>query len=254
MFHNREWGIMNAASSPNLLLLPGLMCDSRIFAAQLERFAGAVAIDGFGERSRLTDMARHVLDTVPGRYSLLGHSMGGRVALEIVRLAPERVERLALLSTGTHPVQPGEADKRQRLVEIGRTKGTQALVDEWLPPMLAPANRANPEMYDPLATMCREVGVAPFAAQIEALLTRPEVDSLLPAIACPTMIAVGSDDAWSPPAQHAAIHAAIPQSRLTIFAGAGHMLPVEAPGPLNDAIAAWLSQPTPDRPSENRSE
>ncbi|UAJ12088.1 alpha/beta hydrolase [Polymorphobacter megasporae] len=235
---------MNAESSTDLLLLPGLMCDARIFAAQLARFDGAVAIDGFGERSRLSDMARYVLDSVPGRYSLLGHSMGGRVALEIVRLAPERVARLALLSTGTHPVQPGEANKRRRLVELGRVKGTAALVDAWLPPMLAPVNRVDEVMFDPLEAMCREVGVEAFAAQIDALLTRPEVDGLLSAISCPTMIAVGSADEWSPPAQHEFIHAAIPKSRLTIFAGAGHMLPIEAAGPLNDAIAAWLSLPT----------
>lgn len=242
MFHNREWGFMNAASS-ELLLLPGLICDARIFAAQLERFADAVAVDGLGARASLTDMARHVLDTVPGRYSLLGHSMGARVALEIVRLAPDRVARLALLSTGTHPVQPGEADKRHRLVEIGRAGGATTLVEAWLPPMLAPSNRANPALYEPLATMCHENGVEVFAAQVEALLTRPALERLLPAIRCPVMIAGGSEDVWSPPAQHEAIHAAIPHSRLTIVAGAGHMLPVEAPGVLNDAIAAWLSQP-----------
>lgn len=235
---------MTAASTPSLLFLPGLMCDSRIFAAQLVRFGDATAINGFGVRTSLVDMAQHVLDTSPDRFSLLGHSMGARVALEVVRLAPQRVARLALLSTGTHDVRPGEADKRRRLVAIGRSHGAAALVDEWLPPMLAPANRADPALLEPLRTMCEEQGVAVFAAQIEALLSRPGLDTLLPAIRCPTLVAVGDADEWSPPEQHALIRDAVPDARLTVVAGAGHMLPVEAPAALNDAIADWLSLPT----------
>ncbi|TRW16809.1 alpha/beta fold hydrolase [Glacieibacterium frigidum] len=234
---------MTAASTPPLLLLPGLMCDARIFAAQLVRFGEATAIDGFGTRTDFGAMARHVLDTAPPRFSLLGHSMGARVALEVVRLAPDRVVRLALVSTGTHPVRPGEADKRRRLVEIGRTQGVSALVDEWLPPMLAPAHRTDPTMIEPLRAMCEAVGVAAFAAQIDALLSRPALETLLPAIRCPTLIAVGDADEWSPPAQHVLIRDAVPNARMTIVPGAGHMLPVEAPAALNDAIADWLSLP-----------
>ncbi|MES1972105.1 MAG: alpha/beta hydrolase [Pseudomonadota bacterium] len=229
-----------------LVLLPGLLCDSRIFAAQLARFAGARAIDGFGERDSLVAMAHHVLARVPGPMALLGHSMGGRVALEICRIAPERVERLALVSTGTHPTQPGEAEKRHALLDLGRAEGAAALVDRWLPPMVAPARRDDAALIAPLRAMCIAVGVPAFAAQITALLARPAVEALLPAIRCPTLVAVGSEDGWSPPAQHAAIAAAIPGAHLTIVEGAGHMLPAEAPDALNEAIAAWLSLPLSD--------
>ncbi len=227
-----------------LVLLPGLLCDSRIFARQLARFPDAIAIDGFGERQSLEAMARVVLDAVPGRMSLLGHSMGARVALELVRLAPERVERLALVSTGVHPPQPGEAAKRHALLDLGQREGAAALVNQWLPPMVAPAHRGDDRLMESLRTMCIEAGVAAFAGQITALLARPAVETLLPMIRCPTLVAVGSEDIWSPPAQHEAIADAIADARLTIIAGAGHMLPAEAPEPLNDAIAEWLSLPT----------
>lgn len=226
-----------------LVLLPGLLCDSRVFAGQVKRFPDTIAIDGFGACDSITAMARRVLDTGPERMSLLGHSMGARVALEVVRLAQERVERLALVSTGTHTLRPGEADKRHALLALGREQGAAALVDRWLPPMVAPARRSDQALIAPLHRMSTQAGVEIYAAQITALLNRPEVESLLPHIGCPTLVAVGADDEWSPPEQHRFIASRIPNVRLQIIAGAGHMLPAEAPDALNDAIAGWLDMP-----------
>ncbi len=233
---------MSLGSPAPLVCLPGLLCDAHIFAGQRARFAGLVAIDGFGARRGLADMAAHALAIAPSSMSLLGHSMGARVALEMIRQAPERIERLALVSTGTHPPRPGEAEKRFALRDLGRREGAAALVDAWLPAMIAPANR-RPPLVDPLRRMCIAAGTEVFAAQIEALLARPAVDTLLPAIRCPTLVAVGSEDVWSPPDQHRAIAAAVPGAVLAVIAGAGHMLPAEAPDALNDAIAAWLAEP-----------
>ena len=228
--------------SAPLVCLPGLLCDARIFAGQRARFADLMAIDGFGERRSLTEMAAYALAIAPPTMSLLGHSMGARVALEMIRQAPARIERLALVSTGIHPPRPGEAEKRFALRDLGRRDGAAALVDAWLPPMIAPANR-RPALVELLRRMCIDAGTEVFAAQIEALLDRPPVDTLLPAIACPTLVAVGGEDVWSPPAQHRAIAAAVPDATLAIIERAGHMLPAEAPDELNDAIAAWLAGP-----------
>jgi pimeloyl-ACP methyl ester carboxylesterase len=228
-------------SSP-LILLPGLICDARTFEAQGACFE-CLMIDGFGARASLEDMARHVLDTGPERMSILGHSMGGRVALEIWRQAPERVERLALLNTGVHGVRPGEPDKRFALRDLGRTEGMEALVDQWLPPMIAPANQEDPALMSRLRRMCVEAGLAAFEAQITALLARSETASLLPSIDRPVLIATGSEDVWAPPEQHREIAAAIPGSVLEIIDRAGHMLPAEAPEFLNAAIGAWLERP-----------
>ena len=230
-------------SSSKLILLPGLLCDSRMFAAQMERFPAAFAVDGFGASDSIAEMARRVLASGPQTMSLLGHSMGARVALEVVRLAPERVERLALVSTGVHPVRAGEAEKRHALLALGREQGMAALVDHWLPPMVAPGRHADRRLIEPLHQMAVQAGIDVYAAQITALLGRPEVESLLPRIGCPTLVAVGEYDQWSPPEQHRLIAAGIHAARLKIIAGAGHMLPAEAPDALNEAIADWLEMP-----------
>ena len=232
---------MQGTAVAPLLMLPGLLCDARMFAAQRDRFPNAVAIDGFGEIDDLVKMARIALDAAPPRISLLGHSMGGRVALEMMRLAPDRIERLALVSTGVHERRPGEAPKRHALLQLGRTWGAETLVDHWLPGMVAPGRADDMALIGPLHEMCVDAGVDTFAAQIAALLGRPEVASLLPTIRCPTLVMVGTEDAWSPPAQHEQIAAAIPGAGLRVIPGAGHMLPAEAPDAVNDAIADWLA-------------
>lgn len=231
-----------------LLFLPGLICDARVFAPQLAAFAESRAVDGYGAANTLEGMARVALAQAPESFDLLGHSMGARVALEVFRLAPNRVRRLALCSTGVHPLGADEPAKRRALQAIGHERGFEALVDTWLAPMVTEANRAKAALYGPMRQMCLDQNQAIFDAQIEALLGRPEQESLLRRIACPTLVMTGALDAWSPPAQHEAIAAGIVDSSLTIVPGAGHMLPLEAPAAVNQAIAAWLQTPATDRP------
>jgi pimeloyl-ACP methyl ester carboxylesterase len=227
-----------------LFLLPGLICDAGIFAAQAAPFPEARALEGYDGADTLAGMAASVLrqadEAGAGQVDLLGHSMGGRVALEVVRLAPERVRRLALVSTGVHPVGDGEQSKRHALRDLGRRDGFAALVDAWLPPMVAPANRAS--LYEPLRTMCLAQGQARFEADTAALLGRQEAASLLPAITGPALVMTGALDSWAPPEQHAAIAAALPDATCVVVPGAGHMLPAEAPDAVNRSIATWLAQ------------
>lgn len=229
-----------------LLFLPGLICDARTFAPQLAAFPDSKAVNSYNGADSLQGMARAALEQAPDRFDLFGHSMGGRVALEVFRLAPERVRRIAVSSTGVHPVGAQEPAKRHALRDLGHEQGFEALVDAWLPPMVAEANRANPALYAPMRQMCLSAGQATFDAQIGALLGRPEQAGLLPQIECPALVITGELDVWSPPAQHGEIAAAIPDSELVIVPGAGHMLPLEAPEAVNDAIAAWLARPAKD--------
>ncbi|WP_126173910.1 alpha/beta fold hydrolase [Altericroceibacterium xinjiangense] len=234
-----------------LLLLPGLICDARIFARQLDAFADAKAVDGYGTAGSFEAMARIALDQAdkeqPGaRFDLLGHSMGARVALEVYRLAPERVRRIALVSTGAHPVGEQEPAKRGGLQRVGHERGFDALLDLWLPPMIGEPNRDKPEIAGPLREMCRSRGQDVFDAQIKALLGRGDQRLVLPTISCPALVMTGELDSWSPPAQHEQIAAMIPNSQLVVVPGAGHMLPVEAPDAMNAAISRWRAAPAND--------
>lgn len=234
-----------------LLLVPGLMSDSRIFQKQLAAFPSSVVGD-YGAAASIAGMAQRVLVSASERFTLLGHSMGARVALEIYRQAPERVDRLVLVSTGVHPVRPGEREKRYALRDIGRKDGMAALVDSWLPPMLGEAASSDPALVNRIRLMCIDAGLQHFEAQVEALLGRPEVEQLLPRIAVPTMVAVGSEDQWAPSGQHAAFAALIPGAHFVVIEGAGHMLPAEKPSELNLAIAEWLGTPLSGQEIESK--
>jgi pimeloyl-ACP methyl ester carboxylesterase len=224
-------------------MVPGLICDASIYAPQTAAFSDSLAVEGYGLCDSLSGMADIVLEQAPERFDLFGHSMGGRVAMEVYRKAPERVTRLALVSTGVHPVGANEPANRAELQRIGHDNGFEALVDEWLPPMVADANRDKPEVYGACRDMCLRASQEQFDNQIKALLSRPEVESLLPQIACPTLVMTGSADSWAPPAQHQGIADAIPNSELVIVEGAGHMIMLEAPDAVNAAITDWLNQP-----------
>lgn len=227
------------------LFLPGLMCDESVWEPQMRAFAdlGAVAVPGYGDARSLADMAARALELAPPAFSLAGHSMGARVALEVFRAAPERVERLALLDTGIHPLQPGEPAKRQALLDIGRAHGIERLVDAWLPPMVHPDRRNEAELMAPMHKMSCAGGFERVEAQIEALLSRPDVIPLLSTIRCPTLVATGRQDEWSPVEQHERIAELIPGAELVIFEDSGHMAPLEVPDQVNAALRRWLDRP-----------
>jgi len=230
---------------PTLMLLPGLMCDAAVWAPQVASLPARCVVPAWGLRDSLTAMAQQVLEQAPTeRFSVAGHSMGGRVALELMRLAPQRVERLALLDTGTHPLPAGEAGAKERagrtaLLEIARTQGMRAMGRQWARGMVHPSRLDTP-LFEAILDMIERSNPDQFAAQINALLTRPDAAPVLPTIQCPTLVLCGRDDAWSPPAQHEAMCAAIAGATLSIVEHCGHMCTMEQPQALNDALAAWL--------------
>src|SRR5205085_11589330 len=134
----------------------------------------------------------------------------GRVALEIMRTAPDRVERLALFDTGAAPASADEPEKRRELIELARSKGMAALAARWLPMIVHPDRLKQIEFVNALTEMICRATPEIYAAQVQALLTRPDYRPLLPSISCRTLVACGRDDLWSPLAQHQEIAAAIP--------------------------------------------
>lgn len=231
-------------TASTLLLLPGLLCDRDVWAPQIAAFQSEykVIVPDFRGYDSFEIMAEAALAEAPPRFSLAGHSMGGRVALEIMRRAPGRVERLALLSTGVHPVREAEVAPRLAQVALAEREGIEALVQEWLPPMLHPRHRNDPRLVGSIVSMwCRGTPQI-FAKQIHAALHRNDLRPLLAGIRCPTLVLVGAEDAWSPPAQHEAIAAAIPAAELAIVPESGHMVTLEAPERVNTELRRWLAR------------
>jgi pimeloyl-ACP methyl ester carboxylesterase len=171
-----------------LLLLSGLLCDEVLWADIPQRLGDVadVLVMSFRGFSSISDMAEHVLATAPERFAVAGHSMGGRVALEVMRTAPRRVLGLALLNTGVHTVRDGEPQSRNRLLRLAYEQGMAALAAEWLPPMMAGGVRTL-ELMPRLAAMVERSTPDSYAGQINALLNRPEALSVLPTIRVPTL-------------------------------------------------------------------
>jgi pimeloyl-ACP methyl ester carboxylesterase len=235
-----------------LMLLPGLMCDADVWAPQVQALAGRArcVVPAWGLAVSLTAMAAQVLREAPtARFALAGHSMGGRVALEVLRLAPQRVERLALLDTGYLPIPAGEAGERERagrmaLLALARTDGMRAMGRQWASGMVHPDQLHTPQFNRVLA-MIERSPPAQFAAQIEALLGRPDMTDVLPQVRCPTLVLCGRQDVWSNVAQHEAmvdrIRQGRPDARLLVVEDCGHMCTFEQPEAVSAALGDWLN-------------
>jgi pimeloyl-ACP methyl ester carboxylesterase len=225
-----------------LYLLPGLLCDASVWRhqqAHLSAFA-EVRIPDFRGFDSLAAMARSVLEDAPETFSLAGHSMGGRVALEVMNLAGARVQKLALLDTGVHPRTSGEAQKRQSLIDLARREGIPALAQAWARPMVHPARQEGPLM-DEICAMVSRYTLDEYEGQVQALLNRPDARAYLPDIACETLVLVGRQDTWSPVAQHEEFAARIPHASLRVIDNCGHMSPMEQPALVTAELRRWLS-------------
>lgn len=248
----------NAATRPAIALLPGLLCDKTVWVDQVAGLSPEwqCVVPEYGMRNSIADMAALVLETMPtGRFSVAGHSMGGRVALEVLRQAPERVERLALLDTGYQGLAPSPAGEKERdgrmvLLAQARSEGMRAMGLAWAKGMVHPDQLGGPVHEDILAMIERSTPEQ-FEAQITALLNRPDATTLLPTITCPTLLLCGRDDVWSPPARHEDMLALIPGSKLSIVDHSGHMSTVEQPAAVTQALREWLAIPTKQETSHD---
>jgi pimeloyl-ACP methyl ester carboxylesterase len=228
----------------SLVLLPGLLCDRGIWEPQLAALASVAAIHvpDFSRLDSIEAMAREVLALVPGKFAAAGHSMGGRVALEIVRLAPERVSGVALLSTGYTPRAPGEEQKRQVLLDLARGEGLDALVSQWIPPLLSDTNPRREAVLRDFREIARRSSVTVFENHVRALLARPDASAVLPRIRCPTLVVCGRQDVQSALATHEHMASVIPASRLVAIDDCGHLSLLEAPEAVNSALHSWLRE------------
>jgi len=232
---------------PALLLLPGLLSDEAVWRPQIDALANRVqcVVARYGLRDSLTAMAEAALEAAPARFALAGHSMGGRVALEVMRLAPQRVLGLALLDTGCQPLPADEAGEterrgRLRLLALARERGMRAMGEEWVRGMVHPDRLQDRPLLDSILGMFERHTPDAFAAQVQALLQRPNGEPVLGTIRCPTLVLCGREDSWSPVSRHQAIVDRIAGARLAVIEHCGHMATLEQPQAVTAVFAEWL--------------
>jgi pimeloyl-ACP methyl ester carboxylesterase len=230
-----------------LLLLPGLLCDARFWRAQMDGLAAICEprVVSYGLSDSIEAMAACVLADAPQRFAVAGHSMGGRVALEVYRRAPERVIGLALLCTdyraaASPEAKQAEAAERDEWLEIARTRGMHGFARKWLPEIVAPERLHDTALVGDIVEMFARQPIEVLEAQTRAGLTRPDYAELLPHIRCQTLICAGAMDTFRPLSSHREMAAKIPLSTLVVIKGCGHMAAMEQPDILTAAMRDWL--------------
>lgn len=227
---------------PVVYLLPGLLCDRDVWQFQasiLKQFA-EVRIPDFTGIDSLSAMADKVLAEAPAQFAVAGHSMGGRVGLELVHKAPQRLTHLILLSVGAHAVNDEECEQRSSLVEEAAHIGMDRYAEQWADLMLSYRSEDNPPVRQIIETMARRQSLDEFIAHITAGLGRADQSLYLPAITLPVLLVVGEQDSWSPVSQHEGIRAQLQHATLAVVPDAGHMVQLDQPGIVSDLLLQWL--------------
>lgn len=229
------------SASPSLLFLPGLLCDDRLWRDQIAALQGGIAclVADTTQDDSLGGMAERALAAAPSRFALAALSMGGYLAFEILRRAPERVTRLALFDTSARPDSPEQARRRRGLMALTRTGQFRGVTPRLLPQLLHPDNLARPVAAE-VTAMAERVGRDAFLRQQAAILGRPDSRPGLPGIGVPTLVAVGEGDVLTPPDHAEEIAAGIPGAMLHRIPGCGHLPPMESPAATTALLRLWL--------------
>jgi pimeloyl-ACP methyl ester carboxylesterase len=225
------------------VLIPGLACTSDLFAPQLAALwtHGAVMVASTLEGATMAEIAGAILAQAPPRFALAGLSMGGYVSLEIMRQAPERVARLALLDTSARPDAPAQTEARRALIARARRGEFEAVLAEAAPNLLHPDHRDDQALIRVQTRMGRCVGAEAYCRQQEAIIGRADWRPHLAKIAVPTLVLVGDEDRLTPPDRAKEMADVIPGASLTVIRDAGHLSTLEQPTAVHQALTHWLS-------------
>jgi len=231
-----------SSTRQHLILIPGLLCDERLWAHQtrhLGECAEMTVADTLQDDS-VGAMAERLLAAAPNRFALAGLSMGGYVALEVMRRAPQRVTKLALLDTSARADTEDQTSRRRGLIELAR-KGRFKGVTPRLLPLLIHADRMQDvELTQTVMDMAAAVGQEAFVRQQTAILTRPDSRDSLSRITVPTLVLVGREDALTPPELAGEMAEGISDARLAIIEECGHLSTLERPQATTALLRDWL--------------
>ncbi len=229
--------------SHNLVLLPGLLCDAALWRHQTETLTdiAAILVADLTQESSIPAMAERVLDQAPASFALAGLSMGGYVAQEIMRQAPERVERLALINTNARADNEEQTRARRDLIKLAEIGTFKGVTPRLLPSLIHPTRMEDPDVAGVVMAMAERVGQEAFTRQQEAILGRKDGRQDLEAIRVPTLVMCGRQDVLCPLKVHEEMHARIAGSKLVVIEDCGHLAPLERPYAASAVLRYWLS-------------
>ena len=225
-----------------LLLVPGLVCSPRIYAPQIPALwrNGPVVLSNHIRDNTMAGIAKRVLDEAPKRFALAGHSMGGYIALEMFRQAPERIARLGLLSTSARPEMPEASEGRRALIAETRAGGYPAIVEKLFAKFVHPTRIADAGIKKIVMDMADDVGADRFIAQIEAIMSRSDSLPLLASIKCPTLVLTSDTDNMVKNEFSYELAKGITGAKLVVIPDCGHLPQLEKPDAMTAAMIDWL--------------
>lgn len=234
-----------AADKTDLVLLPGMLCDAKLFSHQTKHLSDIATVE-VGDITRddsVVTMACSVLASAPERFSLVGLSLGGIVAFEILRRAPARVERLALLDTSARAPRQDQLESWRELATMtAEGRFGEAVEERLLPFQTHPDRRNDAALAKKILRMAGNVGEEAFLRQLSAQRSRPDSREDLAGISCPTLVLTGRQDALSSMEMHEEIASAIPNATLVVIEECGHLSSLEQPQAVTAVLRYWLRE------------
>jgi pimeloyl-ACP methyl ester carboxylesterase len=227
-----------------LLLVPGLLCSARLYAAQIAALwpHGQVTVADHRRDDTMEAIATRILAAAPPRFALAGLSMGGYIAFAMMRLAPERIARLALLDTSARPDAPEAKVGREKFIAMAQAGKLHDVVEALTPKFLHRDRAKDEGLRKIVRDMAHDTGPDAFVRQQKAIMTRPDSRPLLSEIGCPTLVLVGEGDELTPPELAREIATDILGSKLVVLPNCGHLSTIEQPDAVNSVMSHWLSE------------
>ena len=234
--------VTDSIDSLPIVLVPGLNCSARLYGEQIPtlwRF-GSVMVADHTRDANIAAIASRILAAAPPSFALVGLSMGGYIAFEIMRQAPQRVAKLALLDTGARPETTEQTARRQVPMAAARAGNLRDVADESFVFFVHPDRHDDVALRDVVRAMAEETGVEAFLRQEQAIMARADSRPGLSAIRCPTLVLVGEQDRGTPPELAHEIADAIVGARLVVVPECGHLSTLERPQAVTKALVEWM--------------
>lgn len=228
----------------SLVLVPGLLCDAALWRPQVTQFNSerSITIADTTQDDSIAWIAARLVAAAPPRFALAGLSMGGYVALEVMRQAPDRVERLALLDTSARPETPDSAEVRRSLMNVAEEGTFRGVTTRLMPRLIHPSRLEDEELTGTIMQMALNIGKDAYLRQQTAILNRIDSRPSLSRISCPTLVLVGHEDQRTPPDHASEMAADIRNAKLVVVPDCGHLSTIERPEAVNKALGHWFER------------